>query len=57
MMILENLLQVFIAFHVPIQIIVEMLKYDDYMLPKFKAVQKLNDSFSAFTFTFHQFFK
>jgi hypothetical protein len=38
MLLLKNVLQILIALHVPIQIIVQMLKYDNNMLPELKTV-------------------
>ena len=57
MIIFEYLLQILIAFHVPIQIIMQMLKNNHHMLPKFKAVQEFNNPLSALALALHQFFK
>ena len=53
----ENLRKVFIAFHVSIQVVMQMFKYYHYMLSKFKAVQKLNNVFFAIAGTFLEFFE
>lgn len=48
---LKNLIQIFVAFHVTIQIVMEMFEYYDHMLSEFETVENLNDSLFTFAIT------
>jgi hypothetical protein len=52
----EKLGEVFVAFYVSIQVVVQMLKYDDHMLSEFKAVKIFNNVFFAPAGSFLKFF-
>ena len=57
MIFLKDAFQILIAFHVSVQIIVQVLEYDHNVLAEFETIHKLNDPLSTLTLSLHEFFE